>query len=213
MKNEPKVRFLRPIISKILFFNIMLLSATSALAEYDNSKGHGSRYVTVGYKKLPANSQGSGMTYGFGAINRDAHFGCEIYSAWMQTIPEGMEKIPAKFWGGGTPSGTVTVSDPSFGFDFNIFAPVNRRLDIYFGPSLNFEKIAQIYTSDGSASIYGGATKGQKYADFQGTWKTRINGQAGIAVTFPSGIYNIQAQALVGYSIYRGITGGIGFAF
>lgn len=211
MKKSGKSDFWRQI--KVLTFITLLLSATPALATEQGTAPHGlngARYVTVGYKKLPANVQGSGMTYGLGF--KSSHFGMEIYSAWMQTIPTGMEKIPHELWGGGTPTGQMNVADPAAGFDFNLFVPVNKRVELYFGPSLNFEKIAQVYTSDGSAAMIGGASKGQRYSDWSAHTKTRINGQAGVAINLETGAkFNIYLMA--GYSIYRGITGSIGVSF
>lgn len=211
MKKSAKSEFLRP--TRILCLIItLLLSATPAFAEESTAPHgqNGARYVTVGYKKMPDNVQGSGMTYGLGF--RSNHFGMEIYSAWMQTIPTGMEKIPHELWGGGTPTGQMNVADPAAGFDFNVFIPVNKRVELYFGPSLNFEKIAQVYESDGSAAMIGGASKGQRYSDWSAHTKTRVNGQAGIAVNFETGgKFNIFLMA--GYSIYRGYTGSIGVSF
>lgn len=209
MKKSVKSDFLRPI--RVLTFITLLLSAIPLTAQAETTHGqNGARYVTVGYKKLPDNVQGSGMTYGLGF--RSNHFGMEIYSAWMETIPKNMEKIPYPLWGGGTPTGEMNVNSPSAGFDFNLFLPINRRVEIYAGPSLNFVKMAKVYTSDGSAAMIGGATKGQKYSDWSAHTQTRINGQAGIAVNLETGAkFNIFLMA--GYSLYRGVTGSIGVSF
>lgn len=211
MKKSALSEFLRR-IKVLIFTTCLLLSGLNAFAdESPVSRGQaGARYITVGYKKMPDNVQGTGMTYGLGF--RSNHFGMEIYSAYLQTIPKGMEKVPHELWGGGTETGEMNVADPAAGFDFNIFMPINRRVEIYAGPSLNFEKVAKVYTSDGSAAILGGATKGQRYSDWSAHTQTRINGQAGVAINLNTGAkFNIFLMA--GYSIYRGYTGSIGVSF
>lgn len=213
MKKSAKVRFWRRMNILVLITCLLLSGLNNASAMEQGTATHGlngARYVTVGYKKMPENVQGSGMTYGLGF--KSSHFAMEIYSVWMQTIPKGMERIPAQFWGGGVPTGEVNISSPAAGFDFNFFIPLNQRVELYFGPSLNFEQRAQVYVSDGSAAVIGGASKGQRYSDFNAATKTLVNGQAGVAMNFETGAkYNIFLMA--GYSIYRGVTGSIGVSF
>jgi hypothetical protein len=46
-----------------------------------------------------------------------------------------------------------------------------------------------------------------------GTWKTRFNGQAGIFLYIPIGVWNQNLAVCAGYSTYRGVTAGIGMPF
>lgn len=213
MKKSACPKNLRRIVKVSIFIMSLLLSGLNAFAMEQGTAPHGlngARYITVGYRKMPENVVGTGMTYGLGF--KSNHFAMELYSCWMETIPKGMEKIPKEFWGGGVPTGEMNINSPSAGFDFNLFVPVNKRVELYFGPSLNFEKLAQVYTSDGSAAIMGGATRGQRYSDWSAHTKTRINGQAGVAFNIETGAkFNVYLMA--GYSLYRGITGSIGVSF
>jgi hypothetical protein len=122
-----------------------------------------------------------------------------------------MEKSSALFngiiGGAGTKTGETVVSDGGIGFDFNFYVPVAKRVEFYAGPAMAFEKVSDVYA--GAAAIAGTTSK---YADYPGTGKTRFSGQAGFMAFIPVGNRrNISLN--IGYSAYRGLTGGIGIAF
>lgn len=134
----------------------------------------------------------------------------EIYQTNYNTMPNGMERSSASFngiiGGAGTKTGEVVVSDGGFGFDFNFYYPLVKRLELYVGPSMVFEKQSNVY---GGAVAMAQTTP--KYADFPGTMKTLFSGQVGLMTYVPIGKYNISLN--VGYSGYRGLNGGIGIGF
>lgn len=207
MKKSAKVRFLRLII--VLTFITLLLSGFTAFADDTTDRGQlRARYITIGHKKLPKDVQGTGMSYGAGF--KRGLFGMEVYQTNYNTMPSDMAKSSASFnaliGGSGTKTGEKVISDGGFGFDFNFFYPVVRRLELYGGPSMAFEKESDVYS--GAVAVAGTTPK---YADFPGTMKTRFSGQVGLMTYIPFGKHNMSLN--VGYSAYRGITGGVGFGF
>ncbi|MFZ4856015.1 MAG: hypothetical protein ACOYL3_06420 [Desulfuromonadaceae bacterium] len=206
MKKSEKIRFLRQGM-KISIFIFMLLSVPMCVfAEevYVNDIRPRGIYATAGVKKMPANSQGSGISYGGGW--KKGIFGMEIYQTNFNSMPKGMSREYSNFGGGGSPiPGKKVISEAGFGFDFNFYMqPISgfKRLELYGGPSMAFERESEVWVKQ----------NGIEYADGNAIWKTKFGGQAGIIVHLPLGS-NQNLAICAGFSSYRGVTTGLGFTF